>query len=120
MIYYQNTLANISTDMLRGFFEGWPNPPSTETHMKILAGSSHLMLARDDETGNIVGFITAITDGVSAAYIPFLEVLPEFRGKGIGRDHVRRMLGQLEEYYMVDLVCDAALIPFYQLLGMRP
>ena len=119
MIHYQQTLAGITAEKLHGFFEGWPNPPSTETHLKILAGSSHVALALDEESGNVVGFITAISDGISAAYIPFLEVLPAYRNRGIGRDLVRDMLAQLDAFYMIDLTCDAELIPFYELLGMK-
>ena len=39
------------------------------------------MLARDD-AGRVVGFVTAISDGVLSAYIPLLEVLPEYQGAG--------------------------------------
>ena len=60
-----------------------------------------------------------ISDGVSAAYIPDLEVLPAYRDRGIGSELVRRMLEKLRHLYMVDLVCDANLQPFYQRLGMR-
>jgi ribosomal protein S18 acetylase RimI-like enzyme len=119
MVHYQETLEDITTDKLHGFFEGWPDPPSTETHLKILAGSSHVGLALDEKSGDVIGFITAISDGVSAAYIPYLEVLPSFRNRGIGRDLVRRMLVQLEHFYMVDLICDKEMTSFYQSLGLR-
>ena len=78
------------------------------------------MLAVDDKTGRVVGFITAITDGVLAAYIPFLEVLPEYQGRGIGRVLVRRMLAKLRKAYMVDLLCDRDLQPFYKSLKLFP
>jgi hypothetical protein len=31
----------------------------------------------------VVGFITAISDGVLTAYVPFLEVLPAHRRQGV-------------------------------------
>ncbi len=46
----------------------------------------------DDENGKFVGFITAITDKILSAYIPFLEVLPEYQRQGIGKELVKRML----------------------------
>ena len=49
---------------------------------------------------------------------PFLEVLPEFRHGGIGRELVRRMLRRLSGLYMVDLLCDPPLQAFYASLGM--
>jgi ribosomal protein S18 acetylase RimI-like enzyme len=120
MISYIDTLAGIRAEQLDGFFVGWPNPPSPATHLRILAGSYAVLLARDDATGAIVGFITAISDGVSCAYIPHLEVLPAYQGQGIGSELVRQMLERLRQIYMIDLICDADVQPFYARLGMQP
>jgi ribosomal protein S18 acetylase RimI-like enzyme len=120
VIVYVDSLAGVTAADLQGFFVGWPNPPSPETHYRILAGSQHIMLACDEETGRIVGFINAISDGVLAAYIPLLEVLPAYQGRGIGGELVRRMLARLDALYMVDLVCDEALQAFYRPLGLTP
>lgn len=96
---------------------GWPNPPSPQTHLRILQGSSHVVLAIEGE--DVVGFINAISDGILSAYIPLLEVLPSHQGKGIGSELVRRMLKRLEGFYMVDLLCDPELESFYTRLGMH-
>lgn len=120
MITYTDSLDGITADKLKGFFVGWPNPPTPETHLRILQGSTHVQLAVDDETGNVVGFMTAISDGVSAAYIPHLEVTPDFKQRGIGSELVKRMLAVLKDIYMIDLMCDADVQPFYARLGMRP
>jgi ribosomal protein S18 acetylase RimI-like enzyme len=121
MITYTDSLAGITPDRLRGgFFAGWPNPPSPETHLRLLTCSAHVELAMDDATGDVVGFITAISDGVLSAYIPLLEVLPAYQGRGIGSTLVRRMLERLRHLYMVDLLCDPDLQGFYARLGMRP
>ncbi len=116
---YTTTLDGLAADHLRGgFFEGWPNPPTPETHLRLLQGSSHVVLAWDQE--QVIGFITAISDGVLSAYIPLLEVLPAYQGQGIGTELTRRMLEQLQSFYMIDLLCDARLQPFYARLGMQP
>lgn len=60
----------------------------------------------------------AISDGVLSAYIPLLEVLPDYRGRGIGTRIVTMMLDSLD-LYMVDLVCDDDLVPFYERLGLH-
>jgi ribosomal protein S18 acetylase RimI-like enzyme len=78
-----------------------------------------VLLARDGAGGPAVGFITAVSDGVSCAYIPHLEVLPAYQGRGIGSELVRRMLAALGDIYMIDLLCDPAVQPFYERLGMR-
>ena len=120
MITYTSSLAGITSENLQGgFFVGWSHPPSPNVHYQILANSAAIALARN-EAGMVVGFITAISDGVSCAYIPHLEVLPDYQGLGIGTELVKRMLARLRHLYMIDLVCDPALQPFYEQLDMRP
>ncbi len=119
MISYTDSLARISAGNLGGFFVGWPHPPSPETHLRLLRNSDHVVLALDEETGNAVGFTTAISDGVLSAYIPLLEVLPAYRRRGIGQELVQRMLAKLSGLYMVDLICDPEAQPFYERLGMK-
>lgn len=119
MMNYTDSLDGLTPDHLRGgFFVGWPNPPTPETHLRILRGSAAVVLAKDGE--QVVGFINAISDGVLSAYIPLLEVLPDYQGQGIGSELARRMLDRLRDLYMIDLLCDADLQPFYARLGMRP
>lgn len=118
-IQFQTTTDNISSRMLNGFFEGWPNPPDSATHYRILEGSSHVVLAVSQQENQVIGYMTAISDGVSAAYIPHLEVLPAYRGQGIGSELVKRMLQQLNGIYMIDLLCDEDVIPFYEKVGMQ-
>jgi ribosomal protein S18 acetylase RimI-like enzyme len=102
-----------------GFWVGWPNPPSPDTHLRLLRGSDHVVLALDEATQQVVGFITAISDGVLCAYIPLLEVLPDYQGQGIGSQLVRRMLARLGDLYMVDLLCDPDVQPFYERHGLQ-
>src|SRR3569832_1789773 len=99
MLDYLDTLDGVRAEDLQGFFVGWPDPPSPATHLRILAGSSAVVLARDDATSAVVGFISAISDVVSCAYIPHLEVLPAYRGQGVGSELMRRMLARLRHLY---------------------
>ncbi|MCC3357069.1 GNAT family N-acetyltransferase [Bacillus sp. REN16] len=115
---YKNCLNDISSDMLNGFFVDWPNPPSLQTHLKLLKNSSKVVIALDENMNQVVGFITAVSDGVLSAYIPFLEVLPEYKNKGIGKELVKRMLKELDDIYMIDLCCDDDLVPYYEKIGM--
>jgi len=116
---YKNNLDRITQEMLEGFFVGWPNPPSKQKHLEILQGSSHVWLAIDRESDKVVGFINAISDGILSAYIPLLEVVPEYQKQGVGKELARRMLQSLEQFYMVDLLCDVELQEFYGSLGMH-
>ncbi|HSG14736.1 MAG TPA: GNAT family N-acetyltransferase [Anaerolineae bacterium] len=119
-IRYTDNLAGITAGQLLGFFIGWPNPPSPETHLALLGHSDEIVLAVDDDSGRVAGFITAHTDKILTAYIPLLEVLPAYQGQGIGSELVRRMLAKLDHLYAIDLVCDLEVQPFYERLGMRP
>lgn len=118
MIRYEKYSAELDHVELTGFFVGWPNPPDEARHREILKRSYLSLVAVDEDRNRIVGFISAISDGVFSAYIPLLEVLPEYQGQGIGSELVRRVLTELRDFYMVDLCCDEALQPFYSRLGM--
>lgn len=120
VIEYRESTKGISVEMLCGFFEGWPKPPSPQTHLKILKQSAFVILAIDNDSNKVVGFINALSDSVLCAYIPLLEVLPEYRGRGIGRKLAEKMIEKLNRFYMVDLICDKELQPFYEKIGMQP
>ncbi|MHC4845523.1 MAG: GNAT family N-acetyltransferase [Planctomycetota bacterium] len=119
MISYHDEIDALRAEDLVGFFEGWPDPPSAETHLAVLRGSSAVVIARDEADGTVVGFVTAVSDGVLSAYIPLLEVLPSHRGRGIGAELVRRITARLSPLYMIDLLCDADVQPFYRKLGFQ-
>ena len=115
-ISYSSSRDGLTESELSGFFVGWPQPPNNEQRLRVLQAASEVVIARD-ESGALVGFITAITDGVFAAYIPLLEVLPSHHGQGIGQSLVRHMLIRLQDCYMIDLVCDEGVVTFYEQLG---
>ena len=117
MIKYTGDISGLKRGDMDGFFEGWGNPPSAGKRIKILQNSDFVILAYDGE--KLAGFINAISDKTLCAYIPLLEVLPEFRGQGIGRELVKRMIEALKEMYMIDLCCDEKLENFYGKLGMK-
>ena len=119
-VTYTDSLDGVTLDDLHGFFVGWPNPPASEAHLRLLRGSYRVWLARDTDTGQVIGFINATSDGVLSAFIPLLEVLPAWQGHGIGSELVRRMLVSLSHLYAIDLICDADVQPFYARLGGRP
>lgn len=119
VVSYRSTVDGIESSQLQeGFFEGWMQKPSPETHLRLLRESDEIVIAIDEDTGQVVGFVTAITDRVLSAYIPLLEVLPAYRGQGIASELVRRVLAQLGHIYMVDVLCDEPLQAFYARFGM--
>ncbi|MDY7104338.1 MAG: GNAT family N-acetyltransferase [Actinomycetota bacterium] len=118
MIDYVTSPAGVNVAQLAGgFFEGWASPPTPEEHRLVLERASHVVLAVEDDSA--VGFVNAISDGVLTAYVPLLEVLPGHRGRGIGSELVRRLLVEIGPLYMVDVMCDADVFPFYERLGFH-
>jgi ribosomal protein S18 acetylase RimI-like enzyme len=118
MIKYTDSVEGITSEMLSGFFAGWRKPRTPEEHLRILRNSDYVVLAVDGERDRVVGFITALTDGVQSAFIPLLEVLPDYRGQGIGSELVSRMLKKLEPIPALDLICDPDVQGFYARFGM--
>ena len=113
---YQTTSEGLTPDQLDGeFFEGWLDPPLPETLLRILQSSDHVVVAiRNDK---VIGFVTALSDGVLSAFITLLEVIPEEQDKGIGHSLINQLMDDIGDLYMVDLVCDANLSRFYAELG---
>ena len=119
MILYISEVDDLTEDDLDGgFFVGWPSPPTKAQHLAVLRGSYRVVLARAFPEDRIVGFVNMISDGVLTGFIPWLEVLPEYQGRGIGSRMVQRILMDSEHLYSVDLACDESLRPFYERLGM--
>ena len=114
---FQTTLAGMTPGHLHGFFGGWPNPPTPDTLLRILNGSQARALARLRD-GTVIGFVTALSDSVLSAYIPLLEVRPEWRGQGVASRLVEMVMAALGDLYMIDTACDDDLVPFYERFGM--
>ncbi|MDE2990471.1 MAG: GNAT family N-acetyltransferase [Chloroflexota bacterium] len=118
-IEYRETAEGLEASQLAGFFVDWLRQPTPEAHLDILHGSGHVVVALDEQSDQVVGFVTAISDGVLSAYISLLEVLPEYQGRGIGSELMRRLLEQTEGLYMVDVLCDAHVQSYYARFGMQ-
>jgi len=116
MITYKSSLEGIEPTMLQGFFVGWRQSLTEAQHFTILQNSSHIVLALEDD--KVVGFINALSDRVHFAFIPMLEVLPEYQNNGIGRELTNRMLGQLAGLTCIDLTCDKDMQGYYEQFGM--
>ena len=120
VITYTTAVDNLMPDQLGGFFVGWSTPPSRNQFAAVLRCSYRAVVAIVSTIGRVAGFITAISDGVLTAFVPWLEVLPDYQGQGIGTELLRRILTELDHLYSVDLICDRRLRKFYERRGMIP
>ena len=117
IIYYDNEY-DITEKQLEGFFVGWKRPLTVEQHRKLLYGSTHFIVAVDNETNRVIGYVTALSDNVCSSFIPLIEVLPSYQGKGIGTRLMEEILTRLSDITNVDLTCDIELQPFYERFKM--
>jgi ribosomal protein S18 acetylase RimI-like enzyme len=85
----------------------------------LIRGSLVFVVAIDRGSGRAIGMGRAISDGVSDAYIQDLAVLPGFRGRGIGRAILRRVLEALREggIRWIALIAERGTGDFYRGLG---
>lgn len=111
-----NELADLAVE---GFFVGWPTKPSETQLRESILGADKAILAIDGSAKCLVGYITAITDHALCAYLPFLEVLPTYQSQGLGKALMERMLSELGDLYMTDLVCDKEVAGFYKKAGFE-
>ncbi|MCE1245221.1 MAG: GNAT family N-acetyltransferase [Firmicutes bacterium] len=118
MIIFTDDIRSVSIEKLDGFFIGWPNPPSREVFLKLLDGSDYAVVAIDESNDNVVGFITCISDNILTAYIPLLEVLPEYQNQGIGAKLMRMVFEKYHHLYKVDLCCDLEMQEYYSRFEM--
>lgn len=114
-----NIVANfkdVNSFAISGFCVGWKKPLSENQLKELLIKSTYNAVALDDS--KIVGMITALSDTINWAFIPYLEVQEQYRNRGIGSKLFQEMLKQLEAITCVDLTCDEELQPFYEKFGM--
>ncbi len=100
-----------------GFFQHWPNPPDKNGHRRILEKSYKSVVAIHEN--KIIGFVNIISDGVLSAYIPLLEVIPEYQKQGIGKKLMELAIDETKDFYMIDLSCSDDVVEFYEKLGME-
>jgi ribosomal protein S18 acetylase RimI-like enzyme len=77
----------------RQFFveQGWEaRVRDAERFRKMMERADRTVVVLDDE--RIVGFGRALCDGVSNGYISMVAVAPDMRGRGLGREIVRRLM----------------------------
>lgn len=115
-IIYQTDLSDITQDNLSCFCVGWRYPITGSEMYQILQNSYSFVLAIHDN--RVVGFVNALSDGVKFAFIPMLEVQPEYKNKGIGSKLLEVLFENLKDIPNIDLTCDAQLQAFYSKFGM--
>ncbi len=86
---------------------------------KKMSSFYHIAAFEDNE---LIGYIDCISNGVTDAYIQDLMVKPEYQGKGIGSELMKKMIAYLKgcHIYMISVIFDESLKSFYERFGFYP
>ncbi len=106
------------TDLQRLFAQAsWTATRSPEAIQAMLDHTLVCLGVWDDD--RLIGFVRAVTDDVFRATVEDVIVDQAYRGRGIGRELLRRLLDRLAQVEEIVLVCEDELIPFYTALGFE-
>lgn len=80
-VEYRDDVSTLTAERLRGgFFEGWPDPPTPEGHLRHLRGCEAVLMAVDlDRLGDRYAVDLVADDDVA----PFYERLGGTRGRAL-------------------------------------
>jgi GNAT superfamily N-acetyltransferase len=95
----------------------WSSAEKGEVLRNALLASHSLITAWSGD--RLIGLGNAISDGFLVVYYPHLIVLPEFQGKGVGTEIVRRLKKKYEAFHMHMLVADGKAVDFYRKCGFE-
>lgn len=99
----------------------WKDSYDPSGIMPLIKGSFAFAVVIDKNSGKTIGMGRIISDGASDAYIQDLVVLPEYRGKGIGKQLVDALLEKClsKELLWVGLIAEPGQEGFYLPSGFK-
>ena len=95
----------------------WSSAEKPELLHQALLASHSVVTAWDGST--LVGLGNAISDGYLVVYYPHLLVLPEYQGRGIGTELMRRLMARYQGFHQHMLVADGRALDFYRKCGFE-
>ena len=115
MIYVCNEAVSVKelADLRESI--GW-NRMENEYKNPLLTSYYHIAVYEKEV---LIGYIDCVSNGVTDAYIQDLMVHPDYQGRGIGTDLMKKMIDYLKKkhIYMISVVFEEKLKPFYEKFG---
>ena len=115
MIYICNETVPVKdlTDLRESV--GW-NRMEHEYKNPLLTSYYHIAVYEEEL---LIGYIDCVSNGVTDAYIQDLMVHPDYQGRGIGTNLMKKMIDYLKKkrIYMISVVFEEKLKTFYEKFG---
>jgi GNAT superfamily N-acetyltransferase len=108
---------DVPKDQVVALYESvqWSSAEKPDLLLKALKNSHTVVTAWDGE--KLVGLGNAISDGHLVVYYPHLAVHPEYQGRGVGTEIVRRMQKKYHSFHQQSLIADGKAVEFYKKFG---
>jgi GNAT superfamily N-acetyltransferase len=95
----------------------WSSAKKPDLLHKALLSSHSLVSAWNDD--KLVGLGNAISDGYLVVYYPHMLVLPEYQGRGIGSELMKRLMARYQGFHQHMLTADGRALDFYRKCGFE-
>ena len=67
----------------------------------------------------LVGLVSAMDDGIMTAYVHYVLIRPDYQGKGIGKELLKRVTDKYDDYLRIVVVSYDDEIEFYEHCGFE-
>lgn len=109
--YTQNDLEQLFRSV------DWDSANYPDRLKKAMKNSDRVISMWDKN--KLVGLMNAITDSQMTVYFPYLLVMPEYQGKGIGKKLCQNMLDYYKDSYRKILTSKTEKLAFYEKMGFK-